>query len=116
MKRRTWVRSGVVEELDERQQRLLDHVLDRVRHYYRELHGTRPCYAHPLTLSRLMRLCGRNGLAVTLAVKILANSVEDGQRVPSIWYERVASERHPAKRYYRIFLQDNGGHDHEQTH
>lgn len=104
MRRRAWVRSGIVEEIDARQQRLLDLVLDRISYFYRELHGTRPCYAHPLSLSRLMRLCRRNSLAVTQAVRLLANSVEDGQRTPTIWYERVASERHPAKRYYRIFL------------
>ena len=104
MRRRTWVRSGVSEELDERQQRLLDWVYDRIGHYYREQHGTRPCFAQALLLSRLMRLCKRNSVAVSLAVKILANSVEDGQRVPLIWYERVPSVRHPAKRYYRIML------------
>lgn len=102
MKARTWVRSGIVEDFDVRQQRLLDLVHDRIAYYYRELHGTRPCYAGALSLSRLMRLCKRNSLAISLAVKILANSVEDGQRAPPIWYERVRSERHAAKRYYRI--------------
>lgn len=104
MRKRTWVRSGIVEDFDERQQRLLDLVLDRIRYFYRELHGTRPCYADSLSLSCLMRLCRRNGLAVSLAVKVLGNSVEDGQHTPPIWYERVPSQRHPAKRYYRILL------------
>ena len=104
MRRRTWVRSGISEELDERQQRLLDWVMNRIEHYYAVLHNTRPCYAQALSLSRLMKLCGRNGLAVTLAVKILANSIEEGEQSPPIWYERVPSERHPAKRFYRIFL------------
>jgi hypothetical protein len=104
MRQRTWVRSGICEELDARQQRLLDLVLEQIRHYYSDLHGTKPCYTNALSLSRLMRLCRRNGLAVTLAVKILANTVEAGQRTPPIWYERVASVRHPAKRYYRITL------------
>lgn len=104
MRRRIWVRSGITEEFDERQQRLLDLVHAHIQAYYAILHGTRPCYAQPLSLARLMRLCGRNSLAVSMAVKILANSVEDGQSVPPIWYERVPSPRHPAKRYYRITL------------
>lgn len=45
MERRVWIRSGVVEELDARQQRLLHLVLDRIEFYYRELHRTRPCYS-----------------------------------------------------------------------
>lgn len=104
MRRRTWVRSGITEELDIRQQHLLDAVYETISFYYRELHGTRPCCTQALSLSRLMRLCKRNSIAVSLAVKILANSVEDGQRTPLIWYERVPSVRHPAKRYYRILL------------
>lgn len=104
MRRRTWVRSGISEDFDERQQRLLDLVHEQVRRYYRDLHGTRSCYAQPLSLARLMRLCNRNSLAVSLAVRVLANSIEDGERVPPIWYERVPSERFPAKRYYRITL------------
>lgn len=104
MRQRTWVRSGITEDIDARQQALLDLVRSQVERYYRELHGTRPCFAGALTLSRLMRMCNRNGIAVSLALRILANTVEEGQREPSVWYERVPSKRHPAKRYYRITL------------
>jgi hypothetical protein len=104
MNRREWVRSGIVEDIDVRQQQLLDLVLDRIRFYYRELHQTKACFAHPLSLSRLMRLCRRNGYAVTLAVKTLGNTVAAGEESPPIFYERVSSLRHPAKRTYRIFL------------
>jgi hypothetical protein len=100
VKTRTWVRSGISEDLDQRQQRLLDLVLDAIRRYYSQV----PAPTHALSLSRLMRLCNRNSLAVTLAVKILSHTVEEGQRVPLVWYERVPSVRHPAKRYYRITL------------
>lgn len=104
MRRRTWVRSGISEELDARQERFLNLVLVQIIKYYRDLYQTRPCYSDALSLARLSRLCRRNSLAVTLAVKTLANSVEDGERTPFIWYERVPSQRHPAKRYYRITL------------
>lgn len=98
MMQRTWVRSGIVEDFDVRQGRLLALVLTRVREHYAN-DG-----APPLSLARLMRLCRRNSLAVTLAVKILANSIADGERMPALWYERVPSRRHPAKRHYRITL------------
>lgn len=99
MRERTWVRSGVVESFDVRQQALLDLVLQQMESYYADGQCRRP-----LSLSRLARLCNRNGVAISLAVRILANSVDEGQRAPPIWYERVPSLRHPAKRYYRIVL------------
>ena len=57
MQKRVWIRSGVVEELDEKQIRLMSLVYDKILLYYRELYRTRPCYQHPLSLSRLMKLC-----------------------------------------------------------
>jgi hypothetical protein len=105
VERRVWIKSGVVEELDERQQRLLRLVLDKVQFYYRELHRTRPCYQYPLSLSRLMKLCRRSGYAVTLALKYLANTVPEGSRAqPAIFYDRGQSQRNKSHRPYRIFL------------
>ena len=105
MERRVWIRSGVVEELDVRQQRLLHLVLDRIEFYYRELHRTRPCYDYPLSLSRLMKLCNRSSYAVTLALKYLANTVPQGAEVqPPIFYDRGQAQRNKSHRPYRIFL------------
>ena len=56
MEKRVWIRSGVVEELDAKQVRLIELVLENIRFYYRELHGTRPCYRYALSLSQLMKL------------------------------------------------------------
>jgi len=56
IEKRVWIKSGVVEELDLKQQRLIDHVYEKIVLYYRELYRTRPCYQYPLSLSRLMRL------------------------------------------------------------
>ena len=105
MERRVWIKSGVVDELDERQQRLLRLVLEQIEFYYRELHGTRPCYRYPLSLSRLMKLCRRSSYAVTLAIKYLANTVPEGSAAqPPIYYDRTAAERNKSHRPYRIFL------------
>lgn len=107
MKRRIWVRSGVTEELDQRQQRLLDLVYDRIVFYYRELYQTRPCYQHPLCLSRLMKLCSRNSYAVISAVRLLANSVAEGEHEPRVIYDRISSEKNASHRPYRIFLRSH---------
>ena len=105
MEKRVWVRSGVVEELDARQSRLIHLVLEKIQLYYRELHGTRPCYRYPLSLYRLMKLCNRSGQSVTLALRILANTVPQGsQAEPPIFYDRIAAQRNKAHRPYRIFL------------
>ena len=105
MQRRVWVKSGVVEELDQRQVRLLELVYEKIVFYYQKLYGTRPCYKYPLSLSRLMKLCNRNSQAVTLALRYLANTVPEGSKAePVIYYDRVASAKNKSHRPYRIFL------------
>ncbi len=105
MERRVWVQSGVVEELDAKQAQLIRLVLERIEFYYRELHGTRPCYRYPLTLSRLMRLCNRSSQAVTSALRILANTIPQGsQAEPPVIYDRVSAQKNKSHRPYRIFL------------
>lgn len=105
MERRVWVKSGVVEELDQKQQRLIAHVLDRIVFYYRHLHRTRPCFQYPLSLNRLMKLCHRSGSAVTQALRILANTVPAGSNDPPlVFYDRRSAQRNRSHRPYRIFL------------
>jgi hypothetical protein len=105
MDKRVWIKSGVVEELDLRQSRLLALVLERIEFYYRELHGTRPCYRYPLSLSRLARLCRRSGATVTLALRYLANTVLVGSSdPPPVFYDRTSAVKNPSHRSYRIFL------------
>ena len=105
MEKRVWIQSGVIEELDEKQARLMRLVMEKIRLYYRELHGTRPCYRHPLSLSRLMKLCNRSGATVASALRILANTVPQGStEEPPIHYDRVSAERNKSHRPYRIFL------------
>lgn len=103
MKRRTYIRSGVVEELDQRQERLMQTVLEAVRTYYRELYRTKPKYDHPLSLSILMQLTNRSGSSVMNAVRILANSVVPGEDLPPLIYDRTQT-RKGVQRPYRIFL------------
>ena len=103
--KRIWIRSGIVEELDASQQRLLEHVLGKIRYYYREVHGTKPCHLYPLTLTRLRRLCNRSSNSVLNAVRILANTVSYGiDEEPIIYYDRVKSEKNSSHRPYRIFI------------
>ncbi len=105
MEKRVWVRSGVVEELDAKQSRLLHLVLAKIQFYYRELHGTRRCHQYPLSLSRLMKLCNRSGHAVTQALHLLANTVPQGsETAPEVFYDRIPAKRNKAHRPYRIFL------------
>ena len=105
MQTRVWIKSGVTEQLDVKQVRLLELVLEKIVFYYRQLHGTRPCYRHPLSLSRLMRLCKRSSSAVSLALRYLANTVPAGSdKEPPIYYDRVSAERNKSHRPYRIFL------------
>jgi hypothetical protein len=105
MEKRVWVRSGVVEELDARQSRLIYLVLEQIQFYYRELHGTRPCYRYPLSLSRLMKLCNHSSQSVTLALRILANTVPQGSHAqPPVFYDRIAAQKNKCHRLYRIFL------------
>ncbi len=105
MERRIWIQSGIVEELDARQTRLLELVYEKIVFYYQHLSGTRPCYRFPLSLSRLMKLCNRSGHAVSLALRYLANSVPVGANAdPPIWYDRQSARRNKSHRPYRIFL------------
>lgn len=105
LEKRIWINSGIVEELDERQVRLLSHVLEKIKYYYKELYGTRPCYKYPLSLSRLMRLTKRNSHTVSTALKHLANSVPLGSKdAPPIHYDRGQSSKNKSHRPYRIFL------------
>jgi len=105
MEKRVWIRSGVVEELDVKQVRLIELVLEKIELYYRELHGTRPCYRYPLSLSRLMKLTNRSGNAVTHALRILANTIPYGMHTePPVFYDRISAQKNKSHRPYRIFL------------
>jgi len=105
MEKRVWIRSGVIEELDAKQVRLIELVLEKIEFYYRELHGTRPCYRYPLSLSRLMKLTNRSGNAVTQALRILANTIPFGSHTePPVSYDRVSAQKNKSHRPYRIFL------------
>jgi len=105
IEKRIWIRSGIVEDLDEKQARLLRLVLEKIRLYYRDLHGTRPCYRHPLSLSRLKKLCNRSNQAVTSALRFLANTVPLGSDAePPVFYDRVGAMKNKSHRPYRIFL------------
>ena len=110
IEKRVWIDSGIVEELDQRQIRLLNHVLEKIKYYYRELYGTRPCYKYPLSLYRLRKLCNRSGHAVKTAMKYLANTIPVGSKEESpINYDRVKSQRNKSHRPYRIFLRKRKG-------
>jgi hypothetical protein len=99
----------VVEELDERQLRLLELVHERIVFYYQHLYRTRPCYQYPLSLSRLMRLCKRSGHAVATALRYLANTVPAGSPdPPNVHYDRGQSQKNKSHRPYRIFLRKTG--------
>ena len=95
----------MIESFDVRQQRLLDLVLEKVRFYYAELHGTRDCHRYPLTISKLMKLCNRSGSRTLLAVRILSHSVDmESETEPPLAYERDASQNNALRRPYRIYL------------
>lgn len=105
IEKRVWIRSGIVEDLDARQSRLIQLVYEKVVLYYQHLYRTRPCYQHPLSLSRLMKLCNRSGQAVSLALRYLANTIPYGSdEVPRVYYYRDSSERNHSHRPYKIFL------------
>jgi hypothetical protein len=105
LQKRVWVKSGVIEVLDEREVRLLELVYEKIVFYYRHLHRTRPKYQYPLSLSRLMKLCNRSGSAVRTALHYLANTTPLGSHTGTpIYYDRVQSVRNKSHRPYRIFL------------
>ena len=107
MATRVWIRSGIEEEIDARQERLLDLVLTKIRFYYLELHLTQPRYQYPLSLATLMRLTRRNSYAVMSAVRLLANSQDKSNGAePPIYYDRAESQRNRSHRPYRIYLRD----------
>jgi len=100
-----WIRSGIVEELDKKQTRLLELVYDKIVFYYKELFQTQPRFQYPLSLSRLMKLCNRNSHAVSTALRYLANTVPLGSRAePAIHYDRKSAQKNRSHRPYRIFL------------
>ena len=107
IQQRRWVESGGVEELDSRQVALLKLVQAQVETYYRDLYGTRPCYAYPLNLSRLAKMCKRSGESVLGAIRILAHSVAQGEERPILRYSRVRSRRNRMHRPYCIYLSSN---------
>lgn len=108
MNKRRWLGTGMIETFDVRQQRLLDLVLNKVRHYYAELFGTRECFRYPLTLSRLMKLCNRSGLRTLMAVRILSHSMDrETEKEPPLVYERDPSQNNAMRRPYRIYLRSN---------
>ena len=100
-----WIKSGIVEELDQKQAGLLKLVQEKIAFYYKELYRTRPCYQYPLSLSRLMRLCNRSGHAVSTALRYLANTIPFGSKSePPIFYDRKSALKNKSHRPYRIFL------------
>ncbi len=105
LEKRIWIKSGVVEELDQRQVDLIRLVYEQIEFYYARLHGTRPCYRYPLSLSRLMKLCNRSSHAATTALRYLANTVPVGFKgKPPIYYDRIQAMKNKSHRPYRIFL------------
>jgi hypothetical protein len=111
LQKRVWIRSGVIEDLDEKQARLLILVHEKIVLYYRELHGTRPRYRYPLSLSRLMKLCNRSSHAVTMALRYLANTVPFGSsEEPPVFYDRRSARKNKSHRPYRIFLRRRSDH------
>ena len=103
MQRRMWIRSGIIEELDVKQERLLVHIEEVIQSFYGQSLERRGL--HPLTVSRLMRLSKRSGSSVTAALRLLANSIpEKTTERPRIYYDRIRSEKNASHRPYRIFL------------
>ena len=108
MQKRVWIKSGVVEELDAKQERLLQLVYEKIAFYYEELYRTRPCYQYPLSLSRLMKLCRRSSYAVSTALRYLANTVPLGSTAPPpVYYDRKSAQKNKTHRPYRIFLRQS---------
>ena len=104
MQKRIWIRSGIEEEFDVRQQRMLQLVLEKVREYYRDLYGTRAKYRYPLSLSTLARMCNRSKSTVLSAVRVLSHSCAAVDAEPLLAYDRVGSRRNRSHRPYRIFV------------
>jgi len=110
LEKRVWINSGVVEELDAKQQRLILLVHEKIVFYYRRLYRTRPCHQYPLSLSRLMKLCNRGSHAVSSALCLLANTIPVGsQTQPPVCYDRRQSQKNKSHRPYCIFLRRKSG-------
>lgn len=110
IQKRVWIKSGVVEELDERQVRLLNLVYEKIAFYYKHLYGTRAIYKYPLNLSRLMKLCNRSSYAVKIALVYLANTIPFGSLgEPPIFYDRQQAVKNKSHRPYRIFIRKRLG-------
>ncbi len=108
MEKREWIRSGIVEDLDKRQQDLLALVYNNIKLYYEEYYQKKGSCRYELNLSRLMKLCNRDGKSVMAAVRMLANTVpEDSNDKPLVYYDRVHSAKNASHRPYRIFLRKN---------
>ncbi|MBT62895.1 MAG: hypothetical protein CML13_06750 [Puniceicoccaceae bacterium] len=102
---RHWVGSEMTETIDARQQQMLNLVLAKVRLYYDELYQTKASCQYPLSLSRLMRLCNRNGTRTLMAVRILSLSYDpETEQEPPLYYDRAQSPKNPMRRAYRIYL------------
>lgn len=102
--KRDWIRSGIIEELDGRQNRLLELVLEKIKYYYSKIYG-KPGNKYPLSIGKLMRLTKRSGSVVVLAVKTLAHTIPKGSdEDPPIYYDRIKAKGNSTHRPYRIFL------------
>jgi|SRR5437870_3303395 len=109
MQKRVWIKSGIVEELDQRQSALLKLANEKIVFYYKELYQTRACYQYPLSLKRLMKLTNRSSHAVTLALRYLANTVPLGsQAEPTVYYHRRSAQKNASHRPYCILLRKKG--------
>lgn len=52
-----------------------------------------------------MKLWNRSGAVVTLALRILANTIPFGSHdAPPVFYDRIAAQRNKSHRPYRFFL------------
>ena len=52
-----------------------------------------------------MKLCNRSSQSVTLALRILANTVPQGSHTePPVVYDRIAAQKNKSHRPYRIYL------------
>lgn len=108
IEKRIWIRSGIIEELDAKQMRLLNLVIEKIKYYYDKLYGTKPSLNYPLNLNRLKKLCHRNGQAVSMALKYLAHTIPLGSSSdPPIYYDRIKATKNNSHRPYRIYLRNH---------
>ena len=96
---RRWIESGIVEELDSRQESFLKIVEEGIREYYRK-------EERPLNLSLLARICRCNHGQALSAVRLLANTIGENEEEPPIYYTRTRT-RIGFKKPYRIILRSH---------